>query len=144
MLIESALWVEHNIAQIGRKFGINSDARYRFERGVDPNFMIPGLELATQMVLDLCGGTPSEIVVAGDPTPKETVIDFPLSELPRLAGFKLPVSDARHVLEKLGFSAAGQPKRVKIVVPSWRPDVHGRADIVEELVRIVGVDRAPR
>ena len=143
VLIESALWVEHNIAQTGRKFGINSDARYRFERGVDPNFMIPGLELATQMVLDLCGGTPSEIVVAGDPTPKETVIDFPLSELPRLAGFKLPVSDARHVLEKLGFSAAGQPKRVKIVVPSWRPDVHGRADIVEELVRIVGVDKVP-
>jgi phenylalanyl-tRNA synthetase beta chain len=143
VLIESALWDEHNIAQTGRKLGINSDARYRFERGVDPNFMIPGLELATQMVLDLCGGTPSEIVVAGDPTPKETVIDFPLSELPRLAGFKLAVTDARRVLEKLGFFAAGQPKRVKITVPSWRPDVHGRADIVEELVRIVGVDHVP-
>jgi phenylalanyl-tRNA synthetase beta chain len=143
VLIESALWDEHNIAQTGRKLGINSDARYRFERGVDPNFMIPGLELATQMVLDLCGGTPSEIVVAGDPTPKETVIDFPLSELPRLAGFKLAVTDARRVLEKLGFFAAGQPKRVKITVPSWRPDVHGRADIVEELVRIVGIDHVP-
>jgi phenylalanyl-tRNA synthetase beta chain len=143
VLIESALWDERNIAQTGRKLGINSDARYRFERGVDPNFMIPGLELATQMVLDLCGGTPSEIVVAGDPTPKETVIDFPLSELPRLAGFKLPLTDARRVLEKLGFFAAGQPKRVKIAVPSWRPDVHGRADIVEELVRIVGVDHVP-
>jgi phenylalanyl-tRNA synthetase beta chain len=143
VLIESALWDEHNIAQTGRKLGINSDARYRFERGVDPNFMIPGLELATQMVLDLCGGTPSEIVVAGDPTPKETVIDFPLSELPRLAGFKLAVTDARRVLEKLGFFAAGQPKRIKITVPSWRPDVHGRADIVEELVRIVGVDHVP-
>jgi phenylalanyl-tRNA synthetase beta chain len=143
VLIESALWDEHNIAQTGRKLGINSDARYRFERGVDPNFMIPGLELATQMVLDLCGGTPSEIVVAGDPTPKETVIDFPLSELPRLAGFKLALTDARRVLEKLGFFAAGQPKRVKITVPSWRPDVHGRADIVEELVRIVGIDHVP-
>jgi phenylalanyl-tRNA synthetase beta chain len=143
VLIESALWDEHNIAQTGRKLGINSDARYRFERGVDPNFMIPGLELATQMVLDLCGGTPSEIVVAGDPTPKETVIDFPLSELPRLAGFKLAVTDARRVLEKLGFFAAGQPKRIKITVPSWRPDVHGRADIVEELVRIVGIDHVP-
>jgi phenylalanyl-tRNA synthetase beta chain len=143
VLIESALWDAHNIAQTGRKLGINSDARYRFERGVDPNFMIPGLEQATQMVLDLCGGTPSEIVVAGDPTPKETVIDFPLSELPRLAGFKLPLTDARRVLEKLGFFAAGQPKRVKIAVPSWRPDIHGRADIVEELVRIVGVDHVP-
>ena len=62
VLIESALWDALNIAQTGRKLGINSDARYRFERGVDPNFMLPGLELATQMVLELCGGTPSEIV----------------------------------------------------------------------------------
>ncbi len=69
VLIESALWEPINIAQTGRKLGINSDARYRFERGVDPNFMVPGLELATQMVLDLCGGTPSEnIVVGGEPS----------------------------------------------------------------------------
>lgn len=143
VLIESALWDEFNIAQTGRKLGINSDARYRFERGVDPAFMLPGLELATQMVLDLCGGEPSEIVVAGDPTPKEKIIDFPLSELPRLAGLKLSLADVRRTLEKLGFFAAGQGERVKVAVPSWRPDVHGRADIVEELVRIVGVDRVP-
>jgi len=143
VLIESALWDEINIAQTGRKLGINSDARYRFERGVDPAFMVPGLELATQMVLDLCGGQPSEMVVAGDPTPKEKVIDFPLSELPRLAGLKLPLTDVRRVLEKLGFFAAGKGERVKVAVPSWRPDVHGRADIVEELVRIIGVDHVP-
>jgi phenylalanyl-tRNA synthetase beta chain len=143
VLIESALWDELNIAQTGRKLGINSDARYRFERGVDPAFMLPGLELATQMVLDLCGGQASEVVVAGDPTPKEKVIDFPLSELPRLAGLKLPLADIRRVLEKLGFFVAGQGEHMKIAVPSWRPDVHGRADIVEEIVRIIGVDRVP-
>jgi phenylalanyl-tRNA synthetase beta chain len=143
VLIESALWSEVNIAQTGRKLGVNSDARYRFERGVDPNFMLPGLELATQMVLELCGGTPSEIVVAGDPAPKETVVDFPLSELPRLAGIKLPLTEIRRVLEKLGFFIAGQGEKVKVAVPAWRPDVHGRADIVEELVRIVGVDQVP-
>ena len=143
VLIESALWDELNIAQTGRKLGINSDARYRFERGVDPSFMLPGLELATRMVLDLCGGEASEVIIAGDPTPKEKVIDFPLSELSRLTGLKLPLADLRRVLEKLGFFIAGQGERVKVAVPSWRPDVHGRADIVEELVRIVGVDRVP-
>ncbi|HEX5507352.1 MAG TPA: phenylalanine--tRNA ligase subunit beta, partial [Pseudolabrys sp.] len=143
VLIESALWDALNIAQTGRKLGINSDARYRFERGVDPAFTIPGLELATQMVLDLCGGTPSEIVIAGDPTPKEKVIDFPLSELTRLTGLKLPLPEVRRTLEKLGFFAAGQGERVKVAVPSWRPDIDGRADIVEEIVRIAGVDQVP-
>jgi phenylalanyl-tRNA synthetase beta chain len=143
VLIESALWDEINIAQTGRKLGINSDARYRFERGVDPNFMLPGLELATKLVLEFCGGEPSEVVVVGDPAPKETIIDFPLAELPRLAGLKMTLPEVRRTLEKLGFFAAGQNERVKVAVPSWRPDVHGRADIVEELVRIVGVDQVP-
>jgi len=143
VLIESALWEPLNIAQTGRKLGINSDARYRFERGVDPAFMVPGLELATQMVLDLCGGEPSDIIVAGEVKVPEPVIDFPLSELKRLAGVSLPLNDVRRVLEKLGFFAAGQGERVKVAVPSWRPDVHGKADIVEEIVRIIGVDRIP-
>ena len=143
VLIESALWDEVNIAQTGRKLGINTDARYRFERGVDPHFMLPGLDLATQMVIDLCGGEPSEVVVAGDPVAKETIVDYPVSELPRLAGIKLSSVEIRRTLERLGFFVAGQGDRLKIAVPSWRPDVHGRADIVEELVRIVGVDAIP-
>jgi phenylalanyl-tRNA synthetase beta chain len=143
VLIESALWDEVNIAQTGRKLGINTDARYRFERGVDPNFMLPGLDLATQMVIDLCGGEPSEVIVAGDPAPKETIVDYPVSELPRLAGIKLSPVEVRRTLERLGFFVAGQGDRLKVAVPSWRPDVSGRADIVEELVRIVGVDAIP-
>src|SRR5499433_850993 len=86
VLIESALWEPINIAQTGRKLGINSDARYRFERGVDPAFMLPGLDLATKLVLDLCGGTPSQITAAGDVEIPELIIDFPLTELKRLAG----------------------------------------------------------
>src|SRR5436305_1934511 len=83
VLIESALWEPINIAQTGRKLGINSDARYRFERGVDPAFLKPGLELATQMVLELCGGTASEITVVGDAEVPELVIEFPLAEIKR-------------------------------------------------------------
>ena len=143
VLIELALWDPPNIAQTGRKLGINSDARYRFERGVDPAFMLPGLELATRMVLDLCGGTPSEITVAGDPQAPERVIDFPISEIKRLAGIAVPLPEARRVLERLGFFAAGQGERVKVAVPSWRPDIHNKADLVEEVVRILGVDRVP-
>jgi phenylalanyl-tRNA synthetase beta chain len=147
VLIESALWDPLNIAQSGRKLGINSDARYRFERGVDPAFMLPGLELATRMVLDLCGGEPSEITVAGKVEVPERIIDFPLDALPRLAGLDVGLTEMRRVLQQLGFFVAGQgtgkDKAVKIAVPSWRADVEGKADIVEEVVRIIGVDRVP-
>jgi len=143
VLVESALWEPLNIAQTGRKLGINSDARYRFERGVDPNFMVPGLELATQMVIELTGGTPSEGTIAGRAEAPDKVIDFPPSELKRLAGLDLPFPEMRRVLQKLGFAVAGQDQRVKVAAPSWRPDVEGKADIVEEIVRIVGVDRIP-
>ena len=143
VLIESALWDPINIAQTGRKLGINSDARYRFERGVDPNFMAPGLELATQMVMELCGGTPSEVTVAGKAEAPEKIVDVPTSELKRLAGLDLSLIEMRRVLTKLGFFVAGQDSRVKVAAPSWRPDIEGKADIVEEIVRIVGVDRIP-
>ena len=143
VLIESALWIPENIAQTGRALGINSDARYRFERGVDPAFTVPGLELATRMVLDLCGGEASEIIVEGDPGAPDRIVQFPLRELKRLAGLDLPLPEMRRILEKLGFFVAGQGDIVKVAVPSWRPDIEGKADIVEEVVRIAGVDRIP-
>ena len=143
VLIESALWDPANIAQTGRKLGINSDARYRFERGVDPIFMVPGLDLATHMVLELCGGSPSEVVVVGSAEPLERVIDFPLSEVKRLAGLAVPLPEMRGALERLGFFVAGHGERVKVATPSWRADVENKADVVEEIVRILGVDRVP-
>ncbi len=143
MLIESALWNEINIAQTGRKLGINSDARYRFERGVDPAFMVPGLELATKLVMEICGGSPSENVVVGNAFGDDRVIDFPLTEVKRLAGIDVPLVEMRRILSHLGFMMAGPGPVVKIAIPSWRSDVHGKADIVEEIVRIVGVDKVP-
>ncbi len=143
VLIESALWNEINIAQTGRKLGINSDARYRFERGVDPAFMVPGLEMATRLVMDLCGGSPSEIVVAGRAHGDDRIIEFPITEVKRLAGIDVPLPEIKRILAHLGFMVAGAGPVVKVAVPSWRSDVHGKADIVEEIVRIVGVDSVP-
>jgi phenylalanyl-tRNA synthetase beta chain len=143
VLVESALWNEINIAHTGRKLGINSDARYRFERGVDPAFMVPGLEMATRLVMEICGGRPSENVVVGKSFGDDRVIDYPLSEVKRLAGIELPFPEMRRILGHLGFMVAGSGPTVKIAVPSWRSDVHGKADIVEEIVRIVGVDKVP-
>ena len=143
VLIESALWDPINIAQTGRKLGINSDARYRFERGVDPNFMVPGLELATQMVLDLCGGEASENFVVGGKPADERPIDFPVSEVKRLAGLDVPLTEIKRILGNLGFFVAGNGPVVKVAVPSWRADIEGKADLVEEIVRIVGVDQVP-
>jgi phenylalanyl-tRNA synthetase beta chain len=143
VLIESALWNEINIAQTGRKLGINSDARYRFERGVDPAFMVPGLEMAARLVIDLCGGTPSENIVVGKTHGDDRVIEFPLSEVKRLAGIEVPLPEMRGILTRLGFMMAGNGPVMKVAVPSWRTDVQGKADIVEEIVRIVGVDKVP-
>ncbi len=144
VLIESALWDPANIAQTGRRLGLASDARYRFERGVDPAFAVPGLDLATRLVLDLCGGEASDMTLAGQVPKPDHRIDFPLSEVHRLAGLDLPASDMQRILERLGFDLLGHPDnadRIVARVPSWRPDVHGKADLVEEIVRIAGLDR---
>jgi phenylalanyl-tRNA synthetase beta chain len=143
VLIESALWNEINIAQTGRKLGINSDARYRFERGVDPAFMVPGLEMATRLVMELCGGMPSDNVVVGNAFGDDRVIDFPLTEVKRLAGIDVPLPEMKRILGHLGFMMAGPGPVVKVAVPTWRSDVHGKADIVEEVVRMVGVEKVP-
>lgn len=143
VLIESALWNPVNIAQTGRKLGINSDARFRFERGVDPAYTLPGLDLATQLVMELCGGAPSEAVLAGKIPDSERLIDFPLKEPKRLAALETKPGEAKRVLTALGFIVAGAGDTVKVAVPSWRADVEGKADLVEEIVRILGVDRVP-
>jgi phenylalanyl-tRNA synthetase beta chain len=143
VLLESALWEPSNIAQTGRKLGIVSDARFRFERGVDPQFMLPGLELATKLILEMCGGEPSEVVVAGAIPDTGRVLEFSLSHVKKLAGLEAGAVEAKRVLGALGFSVAGAGDAVKVSPPSWRADVEGKADLVEEIVRILGVDRVP-
>ena len=144
VLIESALWDPMNIARTGRDLGIVTDARYRFERGVDPAFCLPGLDLATHLVMELCGGEPSETVVAGAPPASQRAIDFPFSEVERLTGMSLETDEMAAILEKLGFGLMRQATnadRVHVKIPSWRPDVEGKADLVEEITRVAGLDR---
>jgi phenylalanyl-tRNA synthetase beta chain len=141
VLIESALWDPYNIAQSGRKYGIITDARYRFERGVDPAFNNAGCELATQLVMDICGGTPSSLVTLGEIPEPTKIIDFPWSETKRLTGLEIHPVEQKVILQSLGFHISGTGDRVKVAAPSWRPDIDGKADLVEEVVRIVGLDK---
>ena len=139
VLIESALWDPANIAHTGRKLGVVTDARYRFERGVDPDFCVPGCDLATEFVIKICGGEPSRMIVAGDPSAPRRWIDFPYSEVKRLIGADIPREEGEAILTRLGFGVADG----RVRVPSWRPDVLVKADVVEQILRIAGVDRAP-
>lgn len=141
VLIESALWDPINIAKSGRSLGIITDARYRFERGVDPEYMMPGLERTTELVVELCGGTPAKAKVAGYKGHDRKVVDFPFSEVKRLTGLTVSVEESRQILTGLGFEIlSGDDSTATVAVPSWRPDVDGKADLVEEVMRIHGVD----
>jgi len=143
ILIECAYFDPVRTAATGRKTGIISDARYRFERGVDPAFIKPGLDLATALMLEVAGGAPSEALIAGTPPQVDTVIDFPLSLVEKLAGIRIDAGTIRATLQALGFKLAGAGASSKVTVPSWRPDVGGPADLVEEVVRITGLDKVP-
>ncbi|MCZ4291039.1 phenylalanine--tRNA ligase subunit beta [Hoeflea alexandrii] len=140
VLIESALWDPINIAKTGRSHGIITDARYRFERGVDPEYMMPGLERTTELVLDMCGGTAAEARVVGYKGHEKKIVEFPFSEVKRLTGLTVSDDESREILSGLGFEVSGEGETVSVAVPSWRPDVDGKADLVEEVMRVHGVD----
>ncbi|MGI4880721.1 MAG: phenylalanine--tRNA ligase subunit beta [Janthinobacterium lividum] len=142
VLIECAYFAPERIGATGRKLGLSSDARARFERGVDPGFLVGGLDLATAMVLDLCGGEASDAVVAGCiPVPDKTVMYRP-DRTRTLTGVAIAADEQAAILTRLGFGVA-RGERWSIAVPSWRRDVDGEADIVEEVVRINGFAHIP-
>ena len=143
VFIESATFDPIRTARTGRATGILSDARYRFERGVDPAFVLPGLELATRMILELCGGEPSEVVSAGAAPSRPPAIEFDTAEVARLTGLVLEDARIFEILTTLGFGIDGAGKRVRVTVPTWRPDVHGAHDLVEEVVRVHGLNHVP-
>ena len=140
VFLESAYFDPAMIARTGRKHGIISDARYRFERGVDPQFVLPGLELATQLILDWCGGEASDVVIAGELPPPHKPISFDPAFVERLGGITVPRARIIEILSGLGFVVEEHGATLQVVPPSWRHDVDGPADLVEEVVRIHGLD----
>ncbi|OCX66977.1 phenylalanine--tRNA ligase subunit beta [Thioclava sp. SK-1] len=137
VFLESAYWDPITVAATGRALKINSDARYRFERGIDPAFTLDGLELATQMVLDLCGGEVSHVVMDGAVPDVRRAYTLDPARVISLVGMDIPADQQRKTLESLGFVFDGD----QAYVPSWRPDVLGEADLVEEVARIASLTK---
>lgn len=142
VFIESAWFEPIRIAQTGRATGINSDAQYRFARTVDTGSVVPGIELATKLILELCGGQPSEIIVAGEAPAAPKGFAFDPAYVEQLSGLSVSADRARQILVALGFDVKdGAPWTV--TPPTFRRDVEGKADLVEEIARIAGYGALP-
>ena len=143
VFLEAAYFDPVRTAATGRKLGINSDARYRFERGIDPAFTPMGAEIATQMILDLCGGEASNLVIAGKVPETKRTYTLRKTRVKQLGGLDCPWADQLKILRALGFSVTEAAGGASCIPPSWRPDVNGEADLVEEICRIVGLENIP-
>ena len=140
VLIECAYFTPETIAHTGGKLGLTSDARARFERGVDPAFLSDGLAIATRLVMEICGGKPTEAIEAGEPPLGRHTFKYDPAATQRIAGIDVAPERQRAILQSLGFGIDGS---WTVSVPSWRRDVDGVADVVEEIVRIEGLDSVP-
>ncbi len=139
VMLEVAYFTPERIARTGQALGLTSDARSRFERGVDPGFLDDGLAILSGLILDICGGQPSAAVNVGQPPVERRVVIFDFALTRALGGIEVPEERQKEILESLGFEVDGKA----ITVPTWRRDVEGPADLVEEIARIQGYDRVP-
>jgi phenylalanyl-tRNA synthetase beta chain len=143
VFIEAAYFDPLRTAQTGRELSLFSDAQYRFARGVDPGFVVPGLELATAMILEFCGGEPSDVVIVGDAPASPKRIAFHPASVRRLTGLEVGEGESVAILEALGFAVIAEGGHLAVQPPTWRRDVEGAADLVEEVARIKGLGALP-
>ncbi len=144
VFLESAYFNPARIARAGRDLNVSSDARYRFDRGIDPEFTHTGLEIATRLIIDICGTDTteiSEIVKAGEEPKWQRVIEFDPTYTQKLCGVEIDVAEQISILEKLGFTCTAKGESYDVAPPSWRGDVEGAADLTEEITRIYGYDK---
>ena len=143
VLLEVAYFDPARIARTGQALALASDARSRFERGVDPEFVEPGLDLLTALILEICGGEASAIVRAGALPAAQHTVNYDPALCGKLGGVDDTPSRQREILETLGFSVVEGEVHWIVTAPGWRPDIDGAADLVEEIVRIHGLDNVP-
>lgn len=142
VFLEVAYFTPTSVAATGRKLGIQSDARYRFERGIDPQSVQWGVDVATRLILELCGGEASEVLSSGVMPDWQRSHTLRADRVKTLTALDVPAKDTAEILTKLGFTVSGSGPWT-VAVPSWRPDIVGEADLVEEVSRVWGFDRVP-
>jgi phenylalanyl-tRNA synthetase beta chain len=138
ILLEAAHFLPASIRKTARELNITTDAKYRFERGIDPNSIQEGLELATELILEICGGEASKFVITGKSTQINKIIKFEIEKFEKLIGIPITIREAEKILSSLGFKCKKEKKYLKVEVPTWRPDVNLTEDLIEELIRIKG------
>ncbi|HIM77486.1 MAG TPA: phenylalanine--tRNA ligase subunit beta [Rhodospirillales bacterium] len=143
VFVESAYFDPVRTAMTGRKLNLMSDARYRFERGVDPAFLVDGMEIATRLILDLCGGEASDLVIAGSEPDWKRDLTLRIERIENFGGVKIPKKKIMEILKALGFGVSDGKGALTVSIPSWRPDIVGEECLVEEVVRIHGYDNIP-
>ena len=141
ILLESAYFLPSSIRKTARELNINTDAKYRFERGIDPNSIKEGLELAVELIIKICGGEASKLIITGKYKQESKVINFEIQKFEKIIGIPININEADKILTSLGFNCKKNKKNLKVSVPTWRPDINLEEDLVEELIRIKGFDK---
>ena len=141
ILLESAYFYPTSVRKTGNILAIDTDAKYRFERGIDPNSIKEGLEVATDLIVKICGGEASKFSVTGNPKVKNRVIEFDNNKFKKIIGISISSNETKKILSSLGFKTKKHKNNMKIEIPTWRPDIHQDVDIIEELIRIKGFDK---
>ena len=138
ILLESAYFLPSSIRKTARDLSINTDAKYRFERGIDPNSVIEGLEIATELILNICGGQASKFVITGKSKQKRKILKFEVNNFENLIGVPISINEAQKIFLSLGFKCSKRKKNLTVEIPTWRPDIIQDVDLIEELIRIKG------